>query len=277
MIQYHLIPERENQDLVTILKKISDYMISFTGDIGVRTINDASIEISYPNTSFTAICEVSGKKITLETHEDDSVTINLIKNLSNNSGFRIYNTKGYYLPNDPKIMDISSIGIKKEIWGIFKTAGLTPLFQYRDNLVFFCKDKKGMIHLINRHYLEFLMNNKNLKIDKTELSTVVAKDISTFIALFDRGLISLVFPKYKNDDVKVSNISGFDIDKMDKSTVFQVTNFKLNKDKQTFIQEGTTEKIMDKKYLALKINQDYSYKNVGNKNIKVINMSVFYN
>lgn len=283
MIQYHIIPDNQSKNLVGIIKKISDYFISFTGDIQVKSINEGQIEIIYSNTSFTAEAEVDGDKIVLTTHEDDSITINLIKNIASNSGFRIFNIKhGYFLPNDPKLMDISSIGIDKKIYEIFKKEGLTPLFQYRDSYIYFCLNKKKEVVLINRHYLEYLVNNEDLIrssstiINNLELTTIIAKDIATFIALFDRGLISLVFQKYQNSDTKVINLSGFDMLNIPKNSLLQVTNFRLNKDRQMFIQESTTDKIVDKKYLSMKINQDYSYKIEGKKLYKIINVSAFY-
>ncbi len=285
MITYNLVPERDNQDLSLILKKIADYLITFTGDIKATIEPGNKLRIVYSDTSYDASCDVVDNKIKLSIHEDDSITVNLLKNISNNSGFRIKNAKGYFLPNDSRLLEVASTGIKKEVWEILKTIGLTPLFQYRDSLIFFCTDETSAVYLVNRHYLEFLLKEKNIKIDKKEISTKVSDDIPTFIALFDRGLISLIFPKYQNNDIKVTNLSGFDIEKLklfsseknDEDILLQVTNFRLDKDKQNFIQESTTEKIDNQNYLALKINQDYNYKTLDKKVFKVLNVSVFYN
>lgn len=276
MVTYHLIPDRSAKDLTIILKKISDYLNTFTGDIIVKQQNESEIEIIYSSTSFSATAKIDEEKIILTTHEDDSITINLVKNISNNSNFRIFNVKGYFLPNDPKLMDISSIGIDKKIYDIFKKENLKPVFQYRDSLIFFCLNKKEEVVLINRHYLEYLLTANHEPLITKELFVKIAPEISTFIALFDRGLISLVFPKYQNNDTKVINLSGFDIENLGDNSLLQVTNFKLDKDKQQFIQESTTDKIMNKNYLALKINQDYSYKLIDKVLYKIINISCFY-
>jgi hypothetical protein len=280
MVTYHLIPDRSVKDLSMILSKISDYLNTFTGDIEIKEkrnedASDESIEIIYSSTSFSASAKVVGEKIILTTHEDDSITINLIKNISNNSNFRIFSVKGYFLPNDPKLMDISSVGIDKRIYDIFKKENLKPVFQYRDSLIFFCLNKKEEVVLINRHYLEYLLVPNPHTLTPSELSVVVSPNVSSFIALFDRGLISLVFPKYQNNDTKIINLSGFDIQKLDDNSLLQVTNFKLDKDKQRFIQESTTDKIINKNYLALKINQDYSYKLIEKVLYKIINISCF--
>lgn len=276
MVTYHLIPDRSAKDLTTILKKISDYLNTFTGDIIVKQQKESEIEIIYSSTSFSATAKVDGEKIILATHEDDSVTINLIKNISNNSNFRVFNINGYFLPNDPKLMDISSIGLDKKIYTIFKKENLKPIFQYRDSFIFFCLNKMEEVVLINRHYLEYLLTTKDQDPIAVELFTKVADNISQFIALFDRGLISLVFPKYQNNDTKVINLSGFDIQKLSDDSLLQVTNFRLDEDKQQFIQESTTDKIINKNYLALKINQDYSYKLIDKVLYKIINISCFY-
>jgi hypothetical protein len=276
MVTYHLIPDRSAKDLTIILKKISDYLNTFTGDITVKQQNESEIEIIYSSTSFSATAKVDREKIILTTHEDDSITINLIKNISNNSNFRIFNVKGYFLPNDPKLMDISSIGIDKKIFDIFKKENLKPVFQYRNSLIFFCLNKKEEVVLINRHYLEYLLTTNHEPLITKELFVKIAPEISTFISLFDRGLISLVFPKYQNNDTKVINLSGFDIQNLDDNTLLQVTNFRLDKEKQQFIQESTTDKIVNKNYLALKINQDYSYKLIEKVLYKIINISCLY-
>ncbi|WKZ25575.1 MAG: hypothetical protein QY322_04320 [bacterium] len=275
MVTYLLIPERNGQDLTLIIKKISDYLISFTGDISVKTKSEKEIEIIYTNTSFSAELAVRNSKLTLLTHPDDSITINLVKNIAANSGFRVFNKNGFFLPNDPKLMDVSSVGINERIYKIFKSLKLKPIFQYKDSLIFFCLNQKKEVVLINRHYIEYLIENHETPNAK-ELAVTIAPDIATFIALFDRGLISLVFPKYLNNDTKVVNLSGFDISNLPNNSLLQVTNFRLNKEKQNFIQESTTDKIINKKYLAMKINQDYSYKLEGKKLIKIINVSCFY-
>jgi hypothetical protein len=171
-------------------------------------------------------------------------------------------------------MDISSIGIDKRIYAIFKKIKLTPLFQYRDSYIFFCLNEKKEVVLINRHYLEYLLTTYSIKHLANELFVVVAPDIATFIALFDRGLVSLVFPKYQNNDTKVINLSGFDPTLQGQT--LQVTNFRLDKEKQQFIQESTLDKIMDKNYIKLKIGQDYNYSFVNKKLTKTISISVFY-
>ena len=278
MIVHHLIPDNKNKSLAGIVKKISDYFISFTGDIEVKEIGEGQIEIKYSNTSYSAVLKTDDDKVILTTHEDDSITINLIKNIASNSGFRIFNTiHGYFLPNDPKLMDISSIGIDKKIYEILKGENLTPLFQYRDSYIYFCLNEKKEVVLINRHYLEHILTANDKHNMASELTVVVSPDIATFIALFDRGLISLVFPKYQNGDTKVINLSGFNIEKLPKDTTTQVTNFRLDKEKQQFVQESTTDKITNDNYIAMKINQDYSYKLTGKKLHKIINISLFFN
>lgn len=129
MLTYQLIPDNLNKSLVGIVKKISDYFISFTGDIETKEIGEGQIEIKYINTSYSAVLKTDDDKVILTTHEDDSITINLIKNIASNSGFRIFNTKhGYFLPNDPKLMDVSSIGIDKKYMKFLKARISLPFF-----------------------------------------------------------------------------------------------------------------------------------------------------
>ena len=130
------------------------------------------------------------------------------------------------------------------------------------------------IVLVNRHFLEFIINSKEIITNKEEFSVKVAENIGQFIALFDRGLISLNFPKYLNGDVKITNLSGFNLTKLPRNTELQVINFVFDEENQQFNQTDTADAI-PKKYLALKINQDYTYQMIEDKLTKFVNVSVF--
>lgn len=262
MLTYHLVPESNN--LNSILKKISDYFLSFVGDIEVVNENEKLV-IKYLNASFTSDVSVLGGVIEVKVFEDDSLTINLLKNITASGGFRIFNTKGcYFLPNDPKLLEISGVGIKKEIYEILKKVELTPLFQYRDTLIFFCLDKSSNVVITNRHYLDFLTSTKtSFKVNTKELFKAVSPNIASFIALMDRGLINLTFQSFK-------------IDKLPKDVLLQVTNFKLNKEKQKFEQQDTVDKLPTKNYLNIKIGTDYTYTIKSKKLFKIINVFVYY-
>lgn len=263
MLKYHLVPENNNP-ITNIIKKISDYFLSFVGVIEVVN-EDEKLVIKYLNASFTSEVCMAGDVVEVKVFEDDSLTVNLLKNITASGGFRIFNTKrGYFLPNDPKLLEISSVGIKKEIFEILKNVKLTPLFQYRDTLIFFCLDKSGNVVITNRHYLDFLLSQKtSFKIGPHELFKVVATDIASFIALMDRGLIDLTFFKFK-------------INKLPRDVLPQVTNFKLNKEKQKFEQQDTVDKLPTKNYLNIKIGTDYTYTIKNKKLFKIINVFVYY-
>lgn len=278
MIQYYLRPTTKRSDYKNSFDKIIEYFMTFVGDIEVKKESDMTAIIYYIGTPTTAQLnlEKTGppdgevNQITVTISKDDNVTINLINNQAQTLGFRIYNAQiNCYLPNDVNIFDLSTVMVEANIKNILNSYHLTPLFQLRNSLIFFCLNKKMEVVLVNRHYLEYLINNEELTINNEELTTIVAPNIAVFIALYDRGLISLT-----NPSSKIINLSGFDIFKLPKNTKLNIINFTFNEENQSFIQQDTVEQL-PKKYLALKVGQDYTYSMINKKLIKILNCSVF--
>lgn len=276
MIQYYLRPTIKQENPLNSFNKIIDYLISFTGDIEVNKESETSAIIYYLGTPTTAhiTLEKTGQ-LTVNISKDDNVTINLINNIAKNIGVRIYNPQiNCYLPNDVNILDLTTIKPDLNIKNVLNLYQLTPLFQYRGALIFFCLNTKMEVVLINRHFLEFLLTAYNLKPKASELSVVVSPDIATFVALFDRGLIKLNFQENLKFDRNIINLSGFNLQKLPKNTKLNIINFMFDEENQSFVQTDTADKI-PKKYLALKIGQDYTYSMVGTKLTKILNCSVF--
>lgn len=270
-INYYLKPVSDSVDLKNSFLKIIEYLLTFVGDIEVKKESENSAVIYYLRTPTVAFLKTEKtKQITITISLNDNVTINLINNLTTSLGFRIYNPQfNCYLPNNVNILDLTTIKVDPNIMNVLNLHHLTPLFQYRDSLIFFCLNKKMEVVLVNRHYLEYLLTNKDLKSIATELFIKVAENVSKFIALFDRGLISLT-----NPNSKIINLSGFDLQNLPKNTKLNIINFVFDEINQSFIQQDTTNKI-PKKYLALKIGQDYTYAVLANKLTKFLNISVY--
>ena len=281
MIHYYLRNIYKNKDSKSNFQKIIDYLLTFVGDIEVKKDTEEKAIIYYLGTPTVAHLKLEKTgQVTVTISKDDNVTINLINNLAQSLGFRVYNPQiNAYLPNDVKIFDLTTIKVDPTIKNVLNQYQLIPLFQYRDTLIFFCLNNKMEVVLVNRHLLEFLISIAKLDLNhqslvSDEFSVKVAENISQFIALFDRGLISLNFPKYLNNDTKITNLSGFNLTKLPRDTELQVINFVFDEENQSFIQTDTSNKI-PKKYLALKIGQDYTYKLVDKKLTKFLNISVF--
>ncbi|KKP46373.1 MAG: hypothetical protein UR39_C0011G0025 [Candidatus Woesebacteria bacterium GW2011_GWA1_33_30] len=276
MIHYYLRNIHKIKDLKSNFQKIIDYLLTFVGDIEVKKETKEKAFIYYLETPTVAHLKLEKTgQVTVTISKDDNVTINLINNVAVGCGFRIYNPQiNCYLPNSANILDLTTIKIDPTIKNVLNLYQLTPLFQYRDTLIFFCLNKKMEVVLVNRHLLEYLLTTNGQDLIVNEFSIKVAENIPQFIALFDRGLISLNFPQYLNGDAKITNLSGFNIKKLPINTKLQVINFIFNEENQSFTQTDTTNEI-PKKYLAIKIGQDYTYKMIGDKLTKFINVSVF--
>jgi len=276
MISYYLRPTTKPQNPENSFNKILEYLISFTGDIEVKKDKDDSATIYYIGTPTTAFlkAEKTGQ-ITVSISNNDNVTINLINNRAQGIGYRIYNPQtNCYLPNDVNILDLTTIKVDPNVKNALSLYHLTPLFQYRDSLIFFCLNNKMEVVLVNRHFLEFIINSEELISNKNEFSVKVADDISQFIALFDRGLINLNFQSNLENKNNIINLSGFNLQKLPKDTKLNIINFVFDEENQSFTQTDILEEL-PKKYLALKIGQDYTYSIMDGKLTKILNVSVF--
>jgi hypothetical protein len=289
-VYYHLTNDQEKADAKSDFKKIIDYLLSFAGDISISNQKDGAAVVSYSETPMRASLKTTGKlnrQITLTCEKEDNVSVGLIKNVTRDINYRIFNTQTLsYLVNDPGILDLTTANVDVKILKIIKGHGLTPLFQYRDSLVFYAKDKLGKIHLVNRHLLEYLIKAPLKKLYKSAFSIIVAKDIGRFVALFDRGLIPISFYKGADNDVKVINLSDFDIQKLQRNIFVERINFLFDQEKQSFAQnsselievkkgKGLTRSLKLKKYLAIKIAQDIGYSLRGNILVPKLKVSVF--
>lgn len=292
-VYYHLTNDQNSANAKIDFKKITDYLLTFVGDVGIKNQKDGSVVVTYSETPLTAVLKTSGKlnrQITLTCEKEDNVSVGLIKNITKSINYRIFNPQTLsYLVNDPGILDLTTANVDEKILKTIKKYGLSPLFQYRDSLVFYAKDKSGKIHLINRHLLEFLSSDasKNSKGKYTnEFSVVVAKNISRFVALFDRGLIPISFYKTTDLDAEVSNLSGFDIDKLQRAVIVEKINFLLDSEKQSFTQNSSElieikkgkpliKSLNIKNCLAVKIAQDVSYDLAGKDLIPKLKVLVF--
>jgi len=234
-------------------KKIIDYLLTFVGDVNITRDEKGSALISYTESPLKATLAKSkrlgGKdtssssQITLTCSKDDNLSVNLIKNVTGNIGYRIFNIQTRsFLVNDPSLMDLTTVKIEPDIARIFTYYKLTPLFQFRNSLVFFAKDKKDKIYLINRHLLEHLSLVKKKGVLQKDLAVEVSPDIGRFIALFDRGLIPVTFYENYHKPTKLINHSGFNPERFERSVFIEPVFFVFDKPSQSFIQIDLTRR-----------------------------------
>ncbi|MBI3290041.1 hypothetical protein HYZ78_01460 [Candidatus Microgenomates bacterium] len=307
-VRYSLVKSSEKAgNLESDFQRINDYLLTFVGEITVLKEDSGSLEISYTEVPFRAILktntplpvidDIVSSQITLTCEKEDNLSVNLIRNVTGNIGYRIFNLQTQaYLANDPNLMDLTTFPVYPNVRYLFQKLSLSPLFQYRNSMVFFAKDKKGQIHLVNRHLIEYLTAQDSTDFLPEDFSTVVAKDISRFIALFDRGLIPISFYEYSHNPITVVNQSGFNPNSLEKEVVLEVVFFMLEPHAQNFTQLAPNR--LDKvkkgskvtpyiryalkdsgisgKILAIKMARDISYKaDSKGKLIPKLTISVF--
>jgi len=306
-VYFYLVRDAKFGNLEADFKKITDYLLTFEGEVGLNREKDGSVIISYSETDLKAKLFtnysantsdiVVSQQITLTCEKEDNLSVNLIKNVTKNIGYRIFNPQTTsYLVINPNLLDLTTAQVNPKILDAIKRHKLTPLFQFQNALVFYAIDKNKKIHLINRHMLEYLIENSLNKIVYKEFSVVVAEDIGRFVALFDRGLIPISFYEYINRPDKILNQSGFNLDKLNLETIFDLIYFQLDLQKQSFIQMGTqslnhrykfkkgdsaisniTSLLLKnkKKFLSLKFALDIGFIAKNSKLIPKINVSVY--
>lgn len=266
-IKYSLVRNQNRLgDTEDDLNKINDYLLTFVGDIAVTKDKKGQMEISYTEVPFKATLKTNTPPhITLTCEKEDNLSVNLIKNVTENIGYRIFNIQtNSYLVNDPNLMDLTSVKINPRLLKIFQDYKLTPLFQYRNSLVFFAKDKKNKIHLINRHLLEYLSQSPKIPL-RNDFSTVVASDTAHFIAMFDKGLIPISFYEGFFNPTKVVNQSGFNPDSFEKDITIESVFFILDIPSQSFVQLPANRLDALKKHSKLKSFIKYALADSGMK------------
>lgn len=288
-VYYHLTRDQSDVNAEADLQKIIAYLLTFTGDINVK-MDGALAHITYAESPLIATIKTSGdanRQITLTCEKEDHISVDLIKNITKNMNYRIFNAQSLsYMVNDPHVLDLTVATVEEATLNILKRYNLTPLFQYRESLVFYAQDTQGKIHLVNRHLLEFLLKHPYAKLFPKLFSIPVAPDLGRFVAMMDRGLIPLSFYKYINEPKNIINLSGFNIDKLSQNILIEQINFVLDPSKQRFVQTSSTERVIQKgqslikqlvlkQFLAIKIAQDVRFSQEKDTLMPNINVSVY--
>src|SRR3972149_1296452 len=165
MIHYSIPSTHPSDDL----KRIVDYLLTFVGDIQVKTAANGGAKIIYSNLPTPSTLTLKTRRLEMACSSEDNLSVTLIRNLH----LRIFNPRfKAFLPNDPNILEVN------EVLPIFKQYHLAPIFRYNHSLVYFAKDNKNRIHLINRHLLEYLTDHPQKKLFPKEFSVVVAQSIN---------------------------------------------------------------------------------------------------
>ena len=234
-------------------------------------------------------------QITLTCEKSDDITINLIRNAIKYTNCRIFNPMvGNFLTNDINLIDLITVKMDPNLDLFFRTISFEPLFQHRGSLVFFARNPADKsIHLVNRHLLEYFLESKNFDSGSKELTAKVADDIGSFIALFDRGLINTSFYEtFFEKGIRRINLSGFNIEKLQRSILIIPIVFKLDRVNQAFdedrsflqpinlLKKGDSvhkyilnlldKKMKQTKILATKVGTDINYEENYQGNRKMI-------
>ena len=245
-INFYLIREGKLGNSREDFDKILEYFSTYD-DIKFQQ-KGSSVSISYTQTPLQATLKNNSagglkdssrtQQMTLTCERADNVTVNLLKMAVKNTPYRIFNPLiSSYLVNSPDLVDLTTIELNPALVKLFSQYGFVPLFNFQNSMVYFCKSKKDKsIHLVNRHLLEYLLNNKSKLKKQEDFSLKVADSIGTFIALFDRGVIPTSFYSALYKPKGVINLSGFNIESSITSLFVMPVFFILNSEKQSFIQ-----------------------------------------
>jgi len=235
---FHLVKSTPPANLLQDYKSILDYLATF-GDIGLLKQSDSDTTITYPDSPVVSHLSIAPPdRIILTCEKIDNTSINLLRNVAPRHEFRVYNpVLGCFLVNEPNLLDLTTIEVEPMLRAVFSIQGLEPLFNYRNSLVYYARElASDRVHLVNRHLLEYLTHRQGKLTKVPNFSVAVAADLSHFIALFDRGLISTNFYHSWSKTDQITNLSGFNSHRVETNLFITPVFFELDKPNQTFRQ-----------------------------------------
>ncbi|OGC49196.1 hypothetical protein A2W32_01800 [candidate division WWE3 bacterium RBG_16_37_10] len=253
-IKFYLVRDYKAGSLQNDFNKIIDYLGSYNDLLSLKKESASKVIIAYNDSPYTATLitgsdptkkeTVQSNQITLTCNQSDNNSVNLVKSIASSIGYRIWNPIiNGFCANDPNLVDLTTVQLEAKIYNIFKLKRMVPIYQYRSALVFYALDPKDKsVHLINRHLLQAMLYSKKDISAAKDFNVKVAEDITTFVALSDRGIMPNNFyhTLYKKDKGKVLhvNLSYFDIDKVNSDAYLAPIFFHLDRNKQKFISLG---------------------------------------
>src|SRR3989304_3576492 len=122
-LTYWLKSTNPSPDPLIGWQKIIDYLLTFVGEVEVKKPSEKTALIYYTDTQTVAKLEADAPtgQISLTCDPSDNVTINLIKNVTKNISWRIFNTKTKsFLVNEPNLLEVSTNELELNISKVFK-------------------------------------------------------------------------------------------------------------------------------------------------------------
>ncbi len=154
--------------------------------------------------------------IIFQCDETDSFLLGEIRRYSEQLHYRLYDTRlECFLPQNPRLVDLSQFVFTDEAASAFRIANLTPLFRMPpsgDNPYYAKDNETGSIHIINFALMSYFIAYKVSPVRTEELSYPVASTLSDFVSKMDAGLIPFSFYRYFKKSLKTINDSDFSVD-----------------------------------------------------------------
>jgi len=306
-IQYYLVKTGGNTIITKDLAIITDQLGTYNNDGIALKREEFSLTIYYndmatksvlsiDNAPLVSDTSISGQ-ITLTCEKNDSLSLNMLRNIVKNMGYRIFNPElGCYISNDSDLLDLTTFTTNSKITKIIADNGFKPLFNYRNSLIFFAKKAKDdSVYQINSHLLLHLAENAAAPFKEKDFYKKVAPDLGHFIALYDKGMVQ---GNFYSKTGKIVNQSGFNVNRLKRSVFVRPVFFRYSPEKQSFVQisrtldrrdslaPGTSVRayatsVLDQlkiqgKYTATKVTRNIGYeKNLQGKLTPRLNVVIF--
>ncbi len=224
-VTYFLLPRLKEQDIQQDFKKL----LSWLNEQGVEITkeSEARFRINYQDRPHVAYFGLTGPtdqafqgdtgRITLEVSRADAYTIRNIKTFAQDVGYRIYNLElNTFLPEASNVRDLITLTLSPEIQKVFVEYNFEPLFLaelFDSHHVFYArKNGQEEIHIINPFLLKYYLDWSNFSSKSGEFSYEVAPSLDRFVQFIDRGCIPYSFYENYGRDLKITNLSGINID-----------------------------------------------------------------
>jgi len=243
-VQFYFVKTGAHGPLSDDLQTITDQLGTYASD-GIGIKRDAvSLTIFFDESPMKSVLTIDknpklsdtiiSNQMVLTCEKQDNLSVNLLRNIIRNMGYRVYNpTLGCYNSLDPDLLDLTTFSLDSKVRKIITDNGFMPLFNYRNNLIYFAQSKKDTsIYQINSDILLHLIEKGVSKFEKQDFAIKVASDLGHFIALYDRGIIQGGF---YDKGREIVNHSGFD-NKLKRDVYVRTVFFEYNGERQSFEQ-----------------------------------------
>ena len=172
----------------------------------------------------------------IQCKASDYDTLQIFREIAPRIKYRIYNPNlGCFFPNDINLIDVSQLIFQEKEIRVFRTKGYGPLFSYfKTNLFYAQPVGQQAVHFLNPAMFSYFVDYDLDESSTPEFSYEVAPNLIEFIAFHNQDLIPANYYQYYQKSLKIINLSGFDLEHVNRKIFIKPWFFLYDKTKQEY-------------------------------------------